>query len=227
MTTESAQALFTEISRLEHGAAAREIKTLGWRSALAASQQRQEALSGLIARSVTPVIACKSGCWYCCYYRVEAHAEELLKIAEYLLKTLSADQLTGLQQQVAQNVETLRAMSHKQQLQANLPCPLLTDGVCTVYELRPARCRTFHATDVRGCRQSWEEPENLAIPGSLIPELYQAGEAHLEGFRKAMAAAGYDGSVYELNAALQFALSDSTPKRRFDKRKRAFVGLAV
>jgi Fe-S-cluster containining protein len=227
VTTESAGALFKEITRLERGAARNEINLLGWRPALANSQHRQDAMAALIARSVTPVIACKSGCWYCCYYRVEARAEEVLQIAAYVSKTFSSSKLASLQQQVARHAESLSAMSHQEQLQANLKCPLLADGVCSVYELRPARCRTFHATDVNGCRQSWQEPENLAIPGTLIPELYQAGEAHLDGFRAAMTDAGYDSSVYELNAALSLALADNTPKRRFEKHKRAFVGLSV
>jgi Fe-S-cluster containining protein len=224
LTTSNDQALFTEITRSENAIAVTEIRTQGWRPALSASQRRQDAMAGLIVKSVSSGIACKAGCWYCCYYKVEAHAEEVLQIADHINKTFSSEQLDGLRKQIAENVDTLGGLSEKEQLQANLKCPLLQDGNCSVYEVRPARCRTFHATDVSGCRQSWEEPHNLAIAHTLIPELFHFGDAHLSGFRKAMADSGYDTAVYELNAALDMALSDTTPRRRFDKQKKTFVG---
>jgi hypothetical protein len=91
--------------------------------------------------------------------------------------------------------------------------------------VRPSRCKTFHAKDVEGCKKSYEDPNDLSIPSSFIPELLHAGEAHLKGFRQALADADYDTNAYELNAAMAMALADSTPKRRFEKHKKAFVGL--
>jgi hypothetical protein len=43
--------------------------------------------------------------------------------------------------------------------------------------------------------------------------------------RQALADADYDTNAYELNAAMAMALADSTPKRRFEKHKKAFVGM--
>lgn len=225
MTVTNDQGLFAEITRRENALAVKELRTEGWRSALAGSQHRFNAMAKLIASSASPGLACKTGCSYCCYYRVEARPEEILQMIAYITKTFSTDQLQTLRAQVDDNVATLSGKSPQEQAQANLPCPLLRDGACSVYEVRPARCRTFHATDVTGCRQSWEEPQNLTIKNSFIPELYHFGEAHLSGFRRAMTDAGYDSRAYELNAALRSALTDATPRRRFDKHKRAFVGV--
>lgn len=218
------QALFSEITLRERSLVATELKTASWPPVIATSQRRQDAMAKLIASSASPGIACQSGCWYCCYYKVEARAEEVLQIADYVSKKFNAQRLQRLKDDVASNAATLRGRSDQDQLKANLKCPLLEEGRCSVYQVRPARCRTFNATDVSGCKQSWQEPDNLTISNTLIPALYLAGEAHLKGFRQAMADTGYDTTVYELNSALHTALADSTARRRFDKRKRAFVG---
>jgi Fe-S-cluster containining protein len=219
------QDLFTEITRCEHTIAVAEIKKLGWKPALAASQKRQDDMARLIVSTASPGIACQAGCWYCCYYKVDAHAEEVLLIAEYVRAKFSPERIKQLKQDVAHNAQSLRTLSGSEQLQANLKCALLDDGKCSVYDVRPSRCKTFHARDVAGCKQSYEQPTNLSISNSFIPELFYAGEAHLKGFRQAIKESDYDTSVYELNAALEMALADSTPKRRFEKRKKAFAAL--
>lgn len=218
--------LFAEITHREQSLAAADIKTAGWKPALVASHKRHEDLSRLIASSASPGIACQAGCWYCCYYKVDAHAEEILQIADYVRAKFSSERVTQLQEDIAKNAKSLRALSETEQLKANLKCAFLDNGKCSIYEVRPSRCRTFHARDLAGCKQSYEEPNNLNIPNSFIPELFHAGEAHLKGFRQAVSDADYDPNVYELNAALDMALADSTARRRFEKRKKAFAGIA-
>jgi Fe-S-cluster containining protein len=217
---------FTEITRREYAITLADIKTHGWKPALIASQKRQDDISQLIVSTASPGVACQAGCWYCCYFKVDVHAEEVFRIVDFVQAKFSTARVTQLQAEVAANANTLRTLSKEEQLTANLKCAFLDKGQCSVYEVRPARCKTFHARDVEGCRKSYEDPGNLDIPSSFIPELFYAGEAHLKGFRQALADSGYDDSVYELNSALEMALADSTPKRRFEKRKRAFVGLA-
>ncbi|MDP1931424.1 MAG: YkgJ family cysteine cluster protein [Gammaproteobacteria bacterium] len=198
---------FTEITEREYALTSADIKVVGWQQALVASQERQDAMAGLIASTLSPGIACQAGCWYCCYLKVDVRSEEVLQIVEYVRVSFSPAQQQRLQDDVAENAKALQAMSGEQQLTANLKCPLLEDGKCSVYAVRPARCRTLHATDVAGCRKAWEEPTNLNIPHTLAPALLYTGEAHLKGARRAFTDAGHDGRVYELNAALAVALA--------------------
>ncbi len=214
---------FPDINQREHALARADLRAKGWKPALAASQPRQEAMAGLLASTLTPPLACKQGCAYCCHYKVEVRAEEVFQIVEFVRAKFSAPRQEMLHDTAVRNAATLSALTPTQQLSANLPCPFLEGGACTIYAVRPARCRTFHATDVAGCRQAFEEPENLNIPHSLVPALLQTGEAHLQGVRAAFAEAGYDGKACELNAALARALADATPRRRFEKGKKAFV----
>lgn len=222
-TPTNPQPLFTQITQREHALSRAELKSLGWKPALAASQKRQDAMAGLIASTLTPPLACKAGCFYCCHYKVGARAEEVFQIVDYVRTKFSAPRLQRLQEDVARNAATMRSKTNEEQLAANLPCPLLDNGQCSVYAVRPASCRKFHATDVAGCKQSFDEPGNLSISHSMVPGLLHTGDAHVKGLRQAFADAGYDGNTYELNAALAAALSDGTAKRRFEKRKKAFV----
>lgn len=215
--------ILAELTQHEHKATAADIKTSGWRSALSASHKRLNHMAGLIASSASAKPACEAGCWYCCHFKVEAHAEEILQIAEHVLTRFNNERIQQLREKVTENANTLSALSKEQQFSANLACAFLHNGQCSIYEVRPTRCRTFHATDVAGCKQAYEEPGNLTIPGSLIPELLYTSEAIVKGSRQAFSDAGYDNKVYELNVALALALKDSTPKRRYEKHKRAFV----
>ncbi|MDO9318458.1 MAG: YkgJ family cysteine cluster protein [Gammaproteobacteria bacterium] len=200
------QKLFEEITRREHALTSADIKTLGWQQALSASQQRQDHMARLITSTASAAIACQAGCWYCCYFKVEVRSEEALQIVKFVRENFSPERAKRLQDDVAENAGALRGLPREEQLTANRKCAFLDDGKCSIYAVRPARCRTFHAKDVSGCKQAWDEPTNLKIPSTLVPELLYTGEAHLKGYRQAFTDAGYDNGVYEMNAALEKAL---------------------
>lgn len=221
--TGAAAAPFAEITQREHALVRADLKAHGWPRALAASQQRQDAMAGLIASTLTPPLACKAGCAWCCHFKVEVRPEEVFQIVGHVRAKFSPARQQALYDTASRNAATLQALTPAQQLSANLPCPFLQYSQCSIHAVRPARCRTLHATEVAGCQQAYEEPQNLAIPPSLVPALVLTGEAHLQGARQAFAEAGYDDGAQELNAALAVALADGRAKRRFEKGKKAFV----
>jgi hypothetical protein len=66
-------------------------------------------------------------------------------------------------------------------------CPLIVDGACPVYEIRPTVCRSFSSTDAGACERSlandWETtiPIDYGPTGALVAVQvgYQiAGPAH-------------------------------------------------
>lgn len=194
--------LFDQITRQEHALTSADLNTLGWQQALSASQQRQDQMAGLIASSVSPGIACQAGCWYCCHFMVEVRSEEALQIVDYVRANFASERASQVKEKIVENADALRGKTREQQMTANRQCAFLDGGKCSIYEVRPARCRTFHARDVAGCKQAYEEPANLKIPNTLVPELLHTGEAHLKGLRQAFTDAGYDDGIYEMNAAL-------------------------
>jgi Fe-S-cluster containining protein len=210
-----------KLAREEFEHVTEDLAAHGWRSALERSRRRldAEAEAAIDASSVKP--ACKEGCWYCCYYRVTVHPEEAFAIVEYVRAHFDQNRGQRVREDVAANAKALRRMSHQEQLVANLKCPFLDDGRCSIYPVRPTRCRNFHAIDVDGCRRSYEEP-NVEVPNSFVDGLRNTTESVSEGYGEALRRAGFDTSVAEMNAALAACLTAATPRERFERKKRAF-----
>ena len=217
--------IFGKIARAEYDTAIASIGKRGWR-AVVASHERLDRVIEVAAQKASSKAACQAGCWYCCYYKVDVRAEEVFRIVDFVRSNFKSDRAKRLRDDVAENANIMRDLSREARLAANLKCPFLDEGTCSIYAARPRRCRTFHAMDVAGCKKSYEEPTNLGIPNTFNSKVFTAGEAQVDGFTKALVDSGYDTEVYELNLALAKTLTDSKPRRRFEKRKKALPGLA-
>lgn len=167
-------------------------------------------------------IACKRGCFYCCYLKVDVKAQEAFVIADYVRAAFSAERIEEVKMHARSNWVKIKSMDSAQHSAANLPCPLLKDGACSVYPVRPMTCRQFHAHDVRTCEESYRNPEDLSSPDSQIPQVKMTLAGALVGVSAAFAHAGYDAAAYDLNPAILAALENPKSERRWTKGKRAF-----
>jgi len=126
---------------------------------------------------------------------------------------------------VRANSALLKSLGEDERVTRNLKCPFLHEARCTIYAARPQSCRNYHATNVAGCQQSYDEPENMDIDPEFSPGVYQAGAAHVEAVSAAMREAGYDVNAYELNCALDAALSTPGARERFESGLKPFTTL--
>lgn len=190
----------------EHDLAAAQIRDCGPVAAMALSQARHDAR--LAAAGDAGTLACKAGCFWCCYFSVDVRPVEVFRILQFLETEIAAEHRARIRQQIADNAQRLAKVDRESRVRLNVRCPFLHQGRCSVYAARPQTCRNYHATDAAGCQRSYEHPEDLDIDPEFAPLTYQAGIAHVDGFAKAMAAAGYDHRAYEMNAALAHALTE-------------------
>ena len=167
--------------------------------------------------------ACRSGCSFCCYYKVDVRAHEIFAIKEYIDKYFDREKIDGILADANKNAEKIRTLTYDEHMATNIKCPFLIDNACSVYPVRPFKCRNFHAIDVEGCEKSYIEPTNLSIPTTLIESVSLYGTAHSDGFEGAIERAGYDNRAYDLNTALIEAYDEPSSLKRFRKRKRSFV----
>jgi Fe-S-cluster containining protein len=200
-----------------------EIRDLGVLPALAASRQRHEAR--IAAAPDAGTLACRAGCTWCCHFTVDVRAVEVFAILDFLSQSFTPDEKARVLAEIRANSVALQGLGEGERVTRNLRCPFLKDARCTIYAVRPLSCRNYHATDVAGCQQSYDEPENLNIDPDFAPGVYQAGEAHVEAVSSAMDRAGFDVKAYELNCALDAALSDPTARERFEARQEPFTSL--
>jgi Fe-S-cluster containining protein len=192
--------------------------------ALASSQKRLDAR--IAAAPDFGTLACRAGCTWCCYFTVDVRAAEVFGILDFVEHSFTLEAKVRVYTELHANSVALRNLGEDERVTRNVKCPFLDEGRCTIYAARPQSCRNYHATDVAGCQQSYEEPDNLDIDPEFAPGVYQVGGAHVEAVSSAMCDAGYDVNAYELNGAFDAALSDPGARQRFESGLKPFIGLS-
>jgi Fe-S-cluster containining protein len=216
--------LIRDILEQERQRACDEIRDLGVLRALAKSQQRHD--ERIAAAPDVGTLACRAGCSWCCYFTVDVRAAEVFRILDFVDQSFTPAEKARVYAEVRANSAGLRVLREGERVTRNLKCPFLSEGRCVIYAARPQSCRNYHATNVAGCQQSYEEPDNPDIDPEFAPGVYQAGAAHVEAFNTGMSDAGYDVNAYELNCALDAALSEPDARARFESRLKPFTGLS-
>jgi Fe-S-cluster containining protein len=207
----------------ETGQARAEIEQDGPVAAYENSRRRHDAR--LSAAPDAHTLACKNGCYWCCYFTVDVRAVEVFSILDFMERELTAEQQTRVRREIEANSALLQGLSEHERMRRNVKCPFLAEGRCTIYEARPQTCRNYHATDVTGCRASYEHPENLDIDPDFAPLVYQSGGAHVDAFCSSLQQLGYDTNAYELSTALAAALLDPQARARFLAKQSPFTTL--
>lgn len=216
--------LVRRILREERTVLSNEIQDVGVLAAFECSQSRHDAQ--IAAAPDLETLACRSGCTWCCYFTVDVRAAEVFIILDYVDRTFSSATKDRVYAELRANSDLLQSLGEDERVTRNLRCPFLSEGRCSIYAVRPQSCRNYHATDVAGCQQSFEQPENLDIDPEFAPGVYQSGGAHIEAVGSALEQAGFDAQAYELNGALSEALSDAAARVRFLIGQQPFKGIS-
>jgi Fe-S-cluster containining protein len=217
----------SQFTQREYEIASEELANSTPQKSLGAFYRRHDSvvIQAIERSSVKP--ACRAKCSYCCHYKVEARAVEVLALQQYVMSNFKPERIRQIIEQATRNVEEAKNLTHTEHLTTNQRCPFLFDDQCAVYHVRPSKCRNFHAADMNGCRSSYEQPANLEIPNSYIPEFYSAANGTTEGFELATEEAGLDPRVYDLNSAFIEAMRSSQAAKRLKSGKRTFVKATV
>jgi len=168
--------------------------------------------------------ACRRGCSYCCHLRVEIRPHEAFTLAHHIATKFDAGRRARTLRRIEENRQRIAPLSPTAHVRAGIACALLDDnGVCTVYEARPAACRKYHSMSVDVCRNAFNDTDAPLTGEIEHEEVRLAGNAVALGFAKGLEDAGYDIALYELHDALHRALTDPRSERRYRHGKRAFV----
>jgi hypothetical protein len=92
---------------------------------------------------------CGAGCTSCCHLMVMSSPLEILSIAHRLLETKTPAELEGIKVRLQRASEPLLDLTAR--VKAKVPCGLLENGRCTVYELRPGICRVTLSQSRAAC----------------------------------------------------------------------------
>jgi Fe-S-cluster containining protein len=165
-------------------------------------------------------VACRAGCGTCCHVPVGAQAHEVLIAAEYIQTRFSPVDFDDVLARVAAHRAAFAGRSVEERLALKLPCALLQNESCSIYEARPGSCRAHHSHNLDGCRA------NLAAGFDgvdvLIPEIRGRMFAVMLAIDQAAEESGFDQAAYDFGSALHEALTDSQCAFRWMQRKPAF-----
>ena len=166
---------------------------------------------------------CERGCAYCCHLRVEIRPHEAFVLAQHIQTKVSVAQRARAIERIEENLKRITPLTAEQHIRAGIPCALLEEGVCSVYEGRPATCRKYYSVSVETCRNAFNDTA-APLTGQIEDDRVRlAGNAVALGYAKGLDDAGYDATLYELHFALQRALTNPRAEKRYRDGKRAFV----
>lgn len=166
-------------------------------------------------QSLPKPIVCQPGCPYCCANQVELLPPEALLLGHYVVSRFSPEEKQGLLAGIAGNLR-LRAGKTKPELAALRPellCPLLREGSCSVYPVRPLFCRAHHSLAVEQCRREFraEKVAEFEFYSHRYEIMLSVRAGLLEGCR----AIGCQADVLDHVGALQVCLSTAGPAERW------------
>jgi hypothetical protein len=150
-----------------------------------------------------PALACKEGCDWCCHLTVGTSVPEVARIADYLRRTFSPEELRATLERIVKLDEQKRDAKANNRAEEPLPCALLVDHHCSVYPVRPLTCRGCNSTDPDPCER-FLRSRRVVIP--LYAPQHRLTAFVLDGMRAGLSESGLKGDRLELTAALRIAL---------------------
>jgi hypothetical protein len=133
---------------------------------------------------------------------------ELLRILESVMSSGSGDQIARLRERARGYVEQLDGRNFNQLVDDRIPCPLLVDGRCSVYAVRPLVCRGYNSTSADACRVA-QSDATARVP--IFALLKDVTDGATVGAAQSLRAAGLNDAMVDLGSALQIALAEEAP----------------
>lgn len=146
---------------------------------------------------------CRPGCNSCCFNQVELTVPEVLLMGNYLADRLNDSDLKLLLQRVEESCSLRSGKSSRElaKMRSELPCPLLEEGRCLAYDVRPLMCRAMHALHVETCRQELADPNLNTVEFYLHRHVINVSIS--KGLVDACKALGYQPGPLDLTQAIR------------------------
>lgn len=168
-------------------------------------------------------VACHGGCASCCTIRVIATAPEILAVAR-TIRSAPRVMEVELMRRIALADQSTRQLDEAQRLEEGVVCPFVDRGLCVIYSVRPLACRGHASYDSQACIDALAgHPCDVPVSAThmTVRSLVQ------NAMQSALRDGGYAWGVYELNQALNIALSDEACEAAWVAGKDVFAAALV
>ena len=114
--------------------------------------------------SLPEPIDCKPGCHYCCFNQPMVTPPEALLIGHQVERTFTDHEKLELSDRIRKILEQTdgRRPDEIAMMRHELTCIFLQNGMCTVYQVRPAVCRACSSTSSKHCEMVFESRNHMS-----------------------------------------------------------------
>lgn len=161
---------------------------------------------------VSEPLACKAGCYYCCFYQVLLPPLETLLIGNYVETTYTEQAKQDLMRRIERTLQLTDAKSVQERMAIwhDTPCIFLSNGRCSVYDARPLICAAWHSLDFNQCKEAFESNNPWAgIDG--YPYRYHIFQTIRAGLREACTNVGCQTDSLAIAKAMKQYLTHEHP----------------
>jgi Fe-S-cluster containining protein len=150
---------------------------------------------------ISKPLACRQGCFFRCYLPVSTDIPTAIRIAEHMRSEFTPDTLAETRERIAEYNTAWRRVNNRKRFESRLACPLLVEGSCSVYPVRPLSCRGWNSVNVAKCETDYNHPERKGTTTIYGPQLATT-RAIDGGINQGLARSGLDGHEVDLAPAL-------------------------
>jgi Fe-S-cluster containining protein len=152
-----------------------------------------------------PRLHCRAACSYCCCKpNVLVSVPELVRLLDHIERTFAADAVARVRDRARRYAVQMAGRSLDEPTNESVPCPLLVDDRCSVYQVRPLVCRGYNSTDVDACRRAHTDATALVPIFAMLKDVTDGATV---GAGQSLAASTCNDSLVDLGTALDVALS--------------------
>lgn len=155
-------------------------------------------------------VDCKMGCSWCCYQAVFALTHEMLVIANYIRQNFVQETIDAIHQRAKKKAELTKNLTREELLKFKHACPLLEDGKCMVYPVRPLACRIYLSADVETCKMRYNRPADKSVKPALYGFMMDGGKNMNYGFVHGLKEKGLISNEAPVEWLLEQLLVDDT-----------------
>jgi Fe-S-cluster containining protein len=159
-------------------------------------------------------VDCKPGCTHCCYQPIAVTPLEMAPISDYVQKEFATERLLALKENLAAYEAGMQPYRNQRFRRARVACPFLTDGLCSIYAVRPFGCRGLNSMEVETCIRIKDEPDSKHKRASLEQQSLAADRISL-GARMGAHGAMLDREPLELGVAAKVLVETPDAVARF------------
>lgn len=157
-------------------------------------------------------VDCHKGCHWCCHQAVYANSYELHYLSEKVKAVIPKERINKWLEAAELKDTRTSKMNEEEISNYKEACPLLSNGACSVYAVRPMACRIYLSTRLQSCLEYYHHPENKENYPALLELPLQAGRMMNEGFMAALKENGIETAEFRLEEGLRIVLKNDQPK---------------